>query len=486
MNIQLLILVVYISLLIGVSVIANRIQSRIHGGAAEYLLAGRKLPAFMVATMLAGLAIGGVSTVGVAQNAYTKGLSAGWYNAAWGTAGIVVGIFAAKFLRRIEVVTIPEMMGKMFGPGARVLGALAQLLIMMVITSLQYVAGGAVLAALLPGIFTFHTGMIATALLFVGITLAGGYLAGGLASVINVVVIYGGIIAALVASLSSVGGIDQLAISMPAGAPWFDWVSGVGLAVVAAWMVVMITQAFSLQAISQVAFAAKDEKAAQKGFILGGIIILPAGFLCAMFGVIAASRFPGLENSAMALPTLMTSISPLIGGIFLAALWAADISTAVGLLLGSTTLVMEDIWKRINPGAISKDREVVISRFIVLVVSAFTFVLALTAVSILKMVTSALAVMVSFTILILVNIFIPRICKRISGFWTILTSLVIWVTWTFVPEIRIVPHVIYLEWPACLAVFALTSLLGKEPAGRILPSVGGVDVPISDPVLEEA
>ena len=42
-----------------------------------------------------------------------------------------------------------DMMGKMFGPGARILGALGQLVIMMVITSLQYVAGGAVLAALL-------------------------------------------------------------------------------------------------------------------------------------------------------------------------------------------------------------------------------------------------------------------------------------------------------------------------------------------------
>lgn len=43
MNVQLLILVVYIAMLVAVSIIANRIQSKLHGGAAEYLLAGRFL-----------------------------------------------------------------------------------------------------------------------------------------------------------------------------------------------------------------------------------------------------------------------------------------------------------------------------------------------------------------------------------------------------------------------------------------------------------
>lgn len=486
MNVQLMILVVYVLALAGVSLFANRLQKKMKGGVTVYLLAGRQLPTIMVATMLAGLAIGGVSTVGVAQNAYTSGISAGWYNAAWGTAGIVVGIFAARYLRSLQVITIPEMMGKMFGRGAHIIGAFAQLLIMMVITSLQYVAGGAILAALLPEVFTFHTGMIATAALFVGIALTGGYLAGGLASIINVIVIYLGIGAALVSSLGSVGGISEMVNSLPSG-PWFDPVAGVGLAVVVAWMVVMITQGFSLQAITQVAFAAKDESTARKGFILGGIIILPAGFLCAVFGVIAALQFPGLENSAMALPKLLTNITPVVGGVFLAALWAADISTAVGLLLGSTTLVMQDILAKVWSGGLSPSKEVFMSRISVLAVSAVTFLLALTAVSILKMVTTALAITVSFTILILANIFLPGLSKRISGFWTILASVLIWLVWTFVPEIRVVPHVIYLEWPVCLAVFLLTAVLGKEPAGSILGEENRPDSSkLTETIVEEA
>jgi SSS family solute:Na+ symporter len=50
-----------------------------------------------------------------------------------------------------------------------------------------------------------------------------------------------------------------------------------------------------------------------------------------------------------------------------------------------------------------------------------------------------------------------------------------------------VPHVIYLEWPICLAVFLLTVVLGKEPAGSI---VSNTEVPenneFGDTLVEEA
>lgn len=470
MSVQLTILVGYVILLSFISWIATRIQRSGKGGALDYLLAGRHLPTPLVAAMLTGLAIGGASTVGVAENAYVRGLSAGWYNAAWGAAGILVGLFAAKHFRKMNVRTVPEMMGRMFGQGARTVGVIAQLLILMVITALQYVAGGAILTALLPDIFTFQTGMFASALIFIFITVVGGYWAGGLTNVVNVIVIYVGIFAALHGSSASFGGWDTIIAALPAGKPWFDWTSGVGTAVVTAWMVVMITQGFSVQAINQIAFAAKDEKTARNGFILGGILILPAGFLCALFGIIAASQFPGLEKPALALPSIAAHISPLVGGLFLASLWAADISTAVGLLLGSSTLIVEDIWKRFFPGTIAPDREVFVSRMVVLAVSICTFLMALTVRGILVTITTALAITASFTLLILAGIYTPGLCKRIAGFWTISASILVWLAWTFVPAIRVVPHLAYLEWPICLAVFLLCAVLGKEPAKSLLVS----------------
>ncbi len=465
---QLFILVTYILVLYGISWYASKLIRQGKGGAVQYLLAGRNLPTVVVAAMLAGLAIGGASTVGVAEHAYKVGLSAGWYNAAWGTAGIIVGLFVADYFRRMEVNTIPEMMERMYGKQARMISVLAQLLIMMVITSLQYVAGGAVLTALMPSVFTFQTGMLVTAVLFVGITFIGGYWGAGLTNVVNVVVIYGGILAALRSSSEVFGGMESIAASLPAGGPWFDFFSGTGLAMITSWMVVMITQGFSVQAISQIAFAAKDGRAARHGYILGGLVILPAGFLCALFGIIAAAKFPNLEKAALALPTIMTNISPVVGGIFLAALWAAGISTAVGLLLGSSTLVMQDVWKRFFPKTVTEKNEVFLSRLTVLGFSAVTYFLALTSVGILRTITTALAITASFTLLIVANIFWPKYCKKEAGFWTILASVLVWLAWTLFPQVRVVPHVVYLEWPVCLAVFALAYRFGTEPADSII------------------
>ena len=43
------------------------------------------------AAFLAGLAVGGASTIGVAERAYEVGLSAGWYNAAWAAGAAAQG-----------------------------------------------------------------------------------------------------------------------------------------------------------------------------------------------------------------------------------------------------------------------------------------------------------------------------------------------------------------------------------------------------------
>ena len=170
--IPLTIVCLYIVLLYVVTWATRRLS---RGGMIAYLLAGRNLPFWVVAPLLAGLAVGGASTVGVAQNAYTNGLSAGWYNAAWAVGAILVGLIAASRYRQMEVSTLPELFERHYSVPGRVIGVIGQLVLQIVITSLQYIAGGAILSSLLPGVFTFETGMFVTALVFVGITLIGGF-----------------------------------------------------------------------------------------------------------------------------------------------------------------------------------------------------------------------------------------------------------------------------------------------------------------------
>jgi SSS family solute:Na+ symporter len=462
MNIAFMIVLLYVILLYGISWYSNKLNKE--GGAIGYLLAGRGLPSYIVGVMVAGIAVGGASTVGVAERAYTQGLSAGMYNAAWAIGAIVVGLVAAARFRNLNITTIPELFGQYYDELGKIMAVIGQLIIQIVITSLQYVAGGAILTALLPNYFTFSTGMLTTAVVFVGIALIGGYWAAGLSNLINVIIIYIGITAGVVMSISEGGGLSNIVANLPSGSHWFDPISGVGFGLVAAWFVVMITQTFSTQAVVQISFAAEDDKAARNGFILGGLLILPIGFMSALFGIVAAAQFPGLEAAAMALPKVVLNLNVAVGGLTLAALWAADVSTAVGLLLGSSTLVVSDIWKSYIQPDMTEKQELVMSRVIVLAISVITYILAITVVGILKTLLIGLTLTTAYTIVLLFTLFAPKLCRKSSATWTLGVGTIFLVLWVFVPQIHIVSHPIFLEWPICLITFLLVSILDNRPA----------------------
>jgi len=462
MNIPLAIVIGYVILLYGISWYSTKLSKK--SGAIGYLLAGRGLPFFIVAVLLAGIAVGGASTVGVAERAYTQGISAGMYNAAWGVAAILVGLIAAAKFRKMNITTIPELFEKYYGKPGQIVAVLGQVIILIVIISLQYVAGGAILTSLLPQYFDCDTGMIATAVVFVGITLIGGYWAAGLSNLINVIIIYAGVITGVIISISGAGGFSGISGALPAGSHWFDPVEGVGTLIIIAWFMVMFPTVFATQGVVQVSFAAKNKRAARTGFIIGGLIILPIGFLSAVFGIVAAAKFPGLENAAMALPKVVLGFNPAIAGLTLAGLWAADVSTAVGLLLGCTTLIIRDIWKGyIQPG-LSEKKELIASRATVLGVSIVTYILATCVVGILKTLLIGLTLTTSYTVILLFSIFLPKICRKSAALWTLVAGIALLALWQFIPAIRIVSHPIYLEWPVCIVIFMLVCLIDKRPA----------------------
>lgn len=466
MSIPFIIVLIYVSMLFGLSWYSTKLAKKGNGGTEGFLLAGRGLPTIVVAVMIAGLAVGGASTVGVAERAYSVGLSAGMYNAAWATGAVVAGLVVVKKFRNMTISTVPELLGKSYGKTGKLIGVIGQLVIQMVITSLQYIAGGSILTALLPDIFTFKTGMIATAIVFVGITMIGGYWAAGLTNIINIIMIYIGLIVGIISAISKSGGMSTIALklSQKPDVPWFNPISGVGGALIIAWIVVMITQCMSSQSVVQVSFAAKDAEKARKGYLLGALLIFPVGFIAALYGIVAAVQFPGLANPAMALPKVVMTLNPYIAGLTLSGLWAADVSTAIGLLLGSSSLVINDVWKVYVKSDLTEKQELRFSRVIVLIVSIVTYILASTVVGILSTLLIGLSLTTAYTVIVLFTMFVPKLCKKSAATWTLFIGILILVAWIFVPATHIVSHPIFLEWPLCIITFLLVSVFDKKHA----------------------
>ncbi|MFH1131541.1 MAG: sodium:solute symporter family protein [Pseudomonadota bacterium] len=451
----------YVVALFAVTWWARKLTQRGKGGIVGYLLAGRQLPAWVSAAMLAGLAVGGASTIGVAERAYEVGFSAGWYNAAWSAGAFVMGLFAAQRYRRFEITTLPELFEKYYNVSGRIIGVVGQLIIQVVITSLQYVAGGAILSSLMPGIFSFQTGMLVTAAVFVGITLIGGFWAAGLTNVINVIVIYVGITLGAVMTVGRLGGLSELASKVPASNPGFD-LFAVGPGLIAAWFIVMITQVHSTQSVIQIGFASKDERSASRAYLLGGLVILPVGFISAIIGMAAAALHPGIVP-AEALPKVVLGLSPWAAGIILAGLWAADVSTASALLLGSATLVSSDIIKRFFAPNLDAAKDHTLCRATVFVLSVITFLLALTVRGILKMLLIGLTLSTAYTLIVLMTMYCPKLCRRSSATWTLGATMLSLAAWLVAPrEWLIFPHPIYFTWFVSVVTFCFVAVSDRR------------------------
>ena len=459
MNIPLLIVVIYIGALFAIGWVAKK---RSQGSTEQYTLAGRKLTTPLVMVSIIGLAIGGASTIGVSEQAFKSGLSAGWYTAAWGIGAVVMGLFTAQAYRSRGFSTIPELLELHYEKKGAILAVACQIVIQLVITSLQYVAGGSILHTVLPEYFSLQSGMVTSAVVFIGITFIGGMWSASLSNVLNTTLIYGGIIIATIVALGNQGGLASVAARLPEGIPYLSWTAGVGWSTIAIWIVTLITVNLSLQSILQIALGAKDENTARAGFLWGGALIIPLGFVAALLGLIAKVAYPDAIPT-LALPQVIMSLNPWLAGITLAALWAADVSTACNLLLASATLFSKDIYKRFAKTDATDAQVAQMTRMAVAGLGLLTFLLALGVSGIIATLMIGLSLCAAFSIVLLFTLFAPQFCRRSSAFWTLLAGIIVLILWQFVPAVRVLPHVIYAEWLICSIVFFAVYIFDQNP-----------------------
>lgn len=464
MSVSLAILILYIVALFAISWFAKK---RSEGTTENYALAGRKLNAPLIGVSIIGLAVGGASTIGVSEHAFKVGLSAGWYTAAWGIGAIIMGMFLAEKYRKANITTVSELIERHHDSKAVVLGVICQIIIQLVIISLQYIAGGSIISAIMPEI-GFKTGVMISAVTFIGITFIGGMWSASLSNILNIILIYGGIAIATVIQFTKVGGLSGLEMNLPANIPWFDPVAGVGIKGIMSWIVVLVTVNLSLQSIIQISLGAKDAATARKGFVWGGILMIPVGFMSALLGICAKAAYP-TANAALALPQAIVELQPLLAGLTLAALWAADVSTACNLLLSAGTLFSKDIYKRyINP-ACDESKQLSVMRWSVVISGVLTVGMAMMVSGILNTIMMGLSLTAAFSIIVIVALFFPQYACKAAGFNTMLVGLVLLIAWQLVPAIRIFPHVIYMEWVACILTYVVTAIVAPEK--KALPAV---------------
>src|ERR1700760_2927877 len=140
---------------------------------ADYLVAGRSLPAFVLVFTLLSSWIGSGSLLGGAENAYKHGFVALWQGAG-GWAGLALIYFIAPRARKFAQFTIPDLLEVRYNQTARVSGVIAILAAYTAITSYQLTGGGDILHLIFPALITADLGKYLIAVFVIVFTAIAG------------------------------------------------------------------------------------------------------------------------------------------------------------------------------------------------------------------------------------------------------------------------------------------------------------------------
>ena len=470
MNVALIIVIVYMLLLLFVSWYSTKLIKRqtTKGESINYLLAGQNLNWFLVAMMIAGLAVGGVSTVGVAENAYVHGFSAGWYDLAWGIGAFLSGVLIVGKMRKTKFYTINEFIEKTCGKASGLITVIVQVIVNFSVFALQVIAGGSILTALLPDIFTLTTGILVSAVVFGVIALIGGMWASALANTVNVIVILLGLVIGLFAVINNFGGIEAIQARLPVAdpaTPWNHFTRGMGMGAIMAWIFTMLLQAFSGQAALQTVVSSRDSKSVKTGYIVAAVIMAPAGFIAAYLGMVAAGSFPGLESAKLALPAVIGQLNPWLAGFTLAGLWAADVSTASACIMGVTSMITKGIIVRYFKPQMSEHSQVVVSRIIIAVATVLAAFAALKMGGIVSTLIKLLAMLAPMAIMIVLSLFVPKATRKSTGPCVMIIGVIYAaLEITFLPQLIIGGQAIYAVLILSIVVWLVTLAVDKRPA----------------------
>jgi SSS family solute:Na+ symporter len=117
----LLLLVAYLA---GVLAIGFAWRRRAGRDEASYFVADRSFNTFWGFLGLSSLTTGGSTTIALAAFVYIHGLAGLWLDLAGALGLLALGLFLARRIRREAAVTLPEIIGRYYGAGARLAAAI--------------------------------------------------------------------------------------------------------------------------------------------------------------------------------------------------------------------------------------------------------------------------------------------------------------------------------------------------------------------------
>lgn len=386
------IVLVYLLVVLGIGVWSRRFIKT----PEDYFLAGRRLGVIPAAATLAATHYGGGFILGGASWGVKYGLGGFWYGFACGLGLLLLGFTFAKLARILALHTVPEILKMRYRSYlVQATSALLSLLALIGVFSAQVLATSAVFEAMgLPGFW----GSILATVVLVAYTAISGLWAVTLTDIAQLTLGTIGVVVATSLILTLVGGftgieskLHELYATGVVNSPPSEYfnVFSPGLAIITLTLVSTVMYTLIGQDFYKKIFASRDEKTAVKASILSGIVLMAVSFIPPIAGMasLVHSQNPRevVTSPETAIPRLiLDTLGPVIGGVFLAAILAAIMSTADSLLLAATSHVIRDFYCKFNPKI--TDKQVLrLSALTMVTIGLFSLTTALTVEDIIEL-----------------------------------------------------------------------------------------------------
>jgi Na+/proline symporter len=310
---------------------------------ADFTLAGRALPSFVLFGTMLATWIGTGSVFGNSEKTFETGLAA-LVLPLGGVLGILALIPIAPRARRFAGFTVQDILEARYAPAARVLGTITLVLAYVTIVSYQYRAGGAVLHLLAPGVPLEDATRIAAAFV-IAYTVLGGMVSVAYTDVVNGLLMLVGFAVALPLLWTRAGGLEGLAAVLePERMRAFGTLGPREIVALTLPAFLLVLGDANLY---QRFFAARDPAAAARAVRWLAVGVLVTELAIILNAWIGSALTGPLEHPGHVLAFVARDHLPAaLGAVLLATIVAVIVSTADSYLLVPATCLVRDVYQR--------------------------------------------------------------------------------------------------------------------------------------------
>ena len=310
-------------------------------GAADFFVASRGLSGGLLFSTFLAANLGAGATVGVAQLGYQHGLAAWWWVGSAGIGSLLLAWFVGPRLWAVAsehgLYTVGDYLELRYSRAVRLLLASFLWLGSLAILAGQLIAMGYILevAAGLPRAWGCALGGVIVTLYFT----AGGLWGTARINLIQILVKAAGFLLAVPWVLLDVGDFRSAVPNPDAYLSLFgDPEASLG------WALILVPSFLVSPGLLQKLFGARDAQTVRRAVGAQGFVLLGYSFLPVLLGIAARTLYPDLADPGLALPQLLSQALPAwLGGLLLAAIFSAEISSADAVLFMISTSVARDL-----------------------------------------------------------------------------------------------------------------------------------------------